>query len=76
MTAEEIYCSIRSFTVSADAGIKLIENYGLQRKRHAEKVLTEDTSAAEMMKMSETINRISAKLDELFEKTAEACKKK
>jgi len=76
MKAEEIYDMINNNLVTRSSGVNLIKNYGLRRERYAVKALLKDTPLEMEMKMSETINRMSVKLDEMLEKIVEGCKKK
>ena len=76
MTAEEIYHSIRSRSVTMEIGIKLIENYGIQNQRTAIEKMQKEYPVTCSEEIENIIKRITAKLDELFEITAEACKRK
>jgi hypothetical protein len=69
--AEEIYNSISSKSVSREVAIKLIENYGLRRERNAIEEMQKGVSHSE--EIENGIKRIIEKLDELFERTMEAC---
>jgi hypothetical protein len=74
MTAEEIYTSISSRSVTKEIAIKLIENYGLRRERKAIEEMNNGISRSE--EIENTIKSIISKLDELFERTLEVCKRK
>jgi hypothetical protein len=79
MTAAEIYYSISSRSVTREVGIKLIENYGICQKRNAITEMHSDLPilrSKELEEIENVIKSMTVKLDELFEKVAEACKRK
>jgi len=76
MTAEEIYHSISSRAVTKEIAIKLIENYGIHHQRTAIEELHKEHTISRYGEIENLIKKITAKLDELFVTTVEACKRK
>ena len=76
MTAEEIYHAISSRSVTQEAGIKLLENYGLQNQRNAMEKMQKEIPISCSQEIEDVIRRIITKLDDLSEVTLEACKRK
>jgi hypothetical protein len=63
-TAESIFTMIDNQSVSKEGGIKLIENYGIQKQREFMDSLQEEYPTSK--KIMETIDSINRQLDEML----------
>jgi len=74
MTAEEIYYGIRSDSMTGEMGIKLIENYGIQKQKEFINKLQEEYPGYSG-EIEVLITEMNNKLDTMLNNIVEAAKK-
>jgi len=72
MTAEDIYYGISSKAVTREAGIKLIENYGIRQQQENIKKLQNDIGGYSK-EIESVIERINLQLDKMLHQAMEIC---
>jgi len=71
-TPESIFTLIDNKSVSREVGIKLIENYGIRQQGDAVEKLQNELGGYSA-EIEAAINRINARLEEMFNQTVRAC---